>query len=190
MWLSLTSLDLEKATKVDDNLLVLSISSDQKQDSNKIEVRENHKFGKGLFATAFISKDEFICGFYGTIYISERGAALPESVANHLIQFDRDKFRDSAIDSIARYSNHSCEPNCGINGLFDLVAMKEIQPGEELVWDYAMTENLDWQVPGGKCLCESKTCRRVILPHRELPDAIKEKYKNYTSEWIKKEGRN
>lgn len=168
------------------DLITYTIEGDNKPDSDKIELRANHRLGMAVFAKQNILKDEFICGFYGMVYVSDGGESLPEEVLNHAIQFDINKFRDSAKDSITRYANHSCEPNCGINGLFDLVAMRDISAGEELVWDYSMSENIDWTVPGGKCLCQSKSCRGTIPPYRDLPKEIKAKYENYTSDWIKK----
>ncbi len=161
------------------------VPMDTKADSKKIEVRNHDRYGKGLFATEFIHKDEFIAGFYGEIYEAENALSVPEMVVNHVIQFGNNKFR--AANGLAKLTNHSCEPNCGISGLFDIVAMKDINTGEELFWDYAMTENSNWQVPGGKCLCGSSICRGEILPYRDLPEEFKEKYRDYTSVWLLQE---
>ena len=160
--------------------------SKTKADSKKIEVREN-KFSRGVYANEFIKQGEFIAGFYGEIYEEQSATMIPPIARNHAIQFSEYKWRDSPIDGLANVLNHSCEPNCGINGLFDLVAMRDIQAGEELCWDYAMTEDSNWEVPGGKCLCGSTLCRGTITPYRDLPKEIKEKYRNYTSVWLNQE---
>lgn len=38
--------------------------------------------------------------------------------------------------------NHSCDPNCGVrvndSGAYDLIARRDIMPGEEITFDYAM----------------------------------------------------
>ena len=38
----------------------------------------------------------------------------------------------------AEFVNHSCEPNAGFKGQIFLVAMRDIQPDEEIRFDYAM----------------------------------------------------
>ncbi len=157
-------------------------SSSIKVDSKKVEIKTT-KFGKSVFAREFIQKDEFIAGFYGEIYEAANAMSLAPTVVNHAIQFSECKWRDA--NGLARYLNHSCEPNCGIKGLFDIVAMTDIQVGTELCWDYAMTENSNWIVPGNKCECGSQQCRTTISPYRELPQETKDKYINYTSDWLK-----
>ena len=36
------------------------------------------------------------------------------------------------------FVNHSCAPNMGFNGQVVLVAMRDVEPGEELTFDWAM----------------------------------------------------
>jgi SET domain-containing protein len=63
--------------------------------------------------------------------------------------------------------NHSCDANTGFarNDLI-LYALRDIAPEEELSWDYSTSIS----VPGWSlvCFCESKHCRRVVLPFGEL----------------------
>jgi len=79
--------------------------------------------------------------------------------------------------------NHSCEPNCGIKNLFSIVAMQDIQKGEELTLDYDMVEDSDWRM---ECLCGSPICRKIIGSFGLVPKNIREKYKGYISEWLVK----
>lgn len=149
-----------------------------KKDSDKIEVRGGTKFGNGLFAKENISKDEFVVGFYGMIYPAETALDLPEICRNHAIQFEEHKFIDSLL---ARNINHSCNPNCGLKGLFDVVAMRDIKAGEELTWDYAMSEDSNWRM---KCKCGEKNCRGIVGAYSLLPEEIRDRYREYTSVWI------
>ncbi|MGD0577135.1 MAG: SET domain-containing protein-lysine N-methyltransferase, partial [Candidatus Staskawiczbacteria bacterium] len=80
-----------------------------------------------------------------------------------------------------RFLNHSCDPNCGVKGKFQIVAMRDIENGEELTFDYEMTEDSDWQM---QCKCGSKLCRKVIGAYKNMPEFVKEKYKGYISEWL------
>lgn len=57
-----------------------------------------------------------------------------------------------------RYVNHSCDPNTCVKDFCD-VAIRDIQPGEEITGDY--TEDLP---PGQEisCQCGSPNCRGII----------------------------
>ena len=72
-------------------------------------------------------------------------------------------------DAPLRFSNHSCTPNMGIKtdsaGRPGFYAMRRIQRGEELTWDYAMSE-LDFDCEGSpqsfRCACGTRNCRGLI----------------------------
>ena len=155
-------------------------------DNPKTELKETDK-GKGLFAKERISAGEFISEFDGEVYIGDEEEGWNEDIINHAIQFEPNKWKDS--NSLARCANHSCDANCGIKELFKLIAMRDILPGEEITWDYEMTEDLeekDWYLD---CKCNSINCRRKIGTYRNLPKERREKYKGFISEWlIKKYG--
>ena len=155
-----------------------------KTDNPKVEVRRHDQFGQGVFAKEDLAQGEFIAGFYGEVYEVENALAIPTVAVNHAIQFSENKWRDSLTDGAARHLNHSCNPNCGLSGLFDLVAMRDINAGEELRWDYAMTDDSNWEVPGGRCLCGTPSCRGRIVPYRELTAEEQQEYLNYTSAWL------
>jgi hypothetical protein len=60
----------------------------------------------------------------------------------------------------ARFINHSCEPTC-LNSGFDFeVAVRDIEPGEELTDDYGTLNLTDVF----HCRCRSLHCRQVIAP--------------------------
>lgn len=148
-------------------------------DNPKIVTVQTKKYGKGVFAIKPIRKGEVIAIFDGKIYDDEFDG-WTKDLLNHAIQFGQACWRDSK--GAARYINHSCDPNCGIKKLFKIVAMRPIQPGEEITWDYEMTEKSDWWKL--KCKCGSPICRKVIGNYRNMPKKIREKYKGYISEWL------
>ncbi|MDP2632186.1 MAG: SET domain-containing protein [Candidatus Curtissbacteria bacterium] len=149
-------------------------------DNPKVTLGTN-RFGKCIIANSDINKDEVIAEFDGEIFEAERANDLPKDIADHVIQFEEHKWRDSK--GIARYLNHSCSPNCGLNGLFALVAMQDIKKGEELTWDYDMSEDSDWRMA---CLCGSHQCKKIIGAFRLMLQDIREKYKGYISNWLVK----
>ena len=147
--------------------------------NNKVILKETKEIGKGLFAKENIEKGEIVAEFDGQIY--EKGKTdWTDELRDHVIQFAINKWRDS--NSIARYINHSCDPNCGVKDLFKIVAMRNIDSGEELTWDYEMTEDNDtWRM---KCRCNSEICRKEIGAYRNMPEKIRIKYKGYISDWL------
>lgn len=61
---------------------------------------------------------------------------------------------------IGRFVNHSCDPNVVAPGFDFEIAVRDIEPGQQIMGDYA-TYNLE---TGFDCFCETQSCRRVIQP--------------------------
>lgn len=65
-----------------------------------------------------------------------------------------------------RWVNHSCEPNVVVeagvtkagNGWAQLQALRDLEPGEELFYDYALPAELK-----ERCFCGAKRCRGWIV---------------------------
>jgi|GEM_PF-711347 S-adenosylmethionine/arginine decarboxylase-like enzyme len=152
-------------------------------DNPKVKLQPHTKFEQGVFAKQKIHEGEIVAVYDGKIYAASKASLLPNKepvkIRNYAMQFEKNKFRDSS--GIARYLNHSCNPNCGIKENFKLVTMREVKKGEELTWDYSMSMNSDLVMD---CSCGEKNCRKKIKGYDLLPKAIKEKYNQYTSDWL------
>ena len=59
-----------------------------------------------------------------------------------------------------RFMNHSCDPTCVAPGFDFEIAIRDIEPGEQLTGDYA-TYNLE---TGFRCFCGAVKCRGLIEP--------------------------
>ena len=146
---------------------------------------KNSRWGLGLFAIKDITKDEFIIDWNdgkGQVYELQSVFDLPKIASNHAIQYDENKWIDHPT---GRNINHSCSPNCGWNGRFKLVAMRDIQKSEELFLDYDTMEDSEWEMPED-CSCGSERCRKKIRGFRFLDKKIIDEYMkgNYISEWL------
>lgn len=149
-------------------------------DNKKVVIKKTKKRGRGVFAKTRILKGEVIAVFDGPTYDGDF-EDWTDDLYYHAIQYGREKWRDSK--GIARLINHSCDPNCGIRSLFKVVAMRDIMPGEEVTWDYEMTEkNPYWRM---KCHCGTEICRKVIGDYSRMPRSIRKKYGNYISAWLR-----
>lgn len=149
-------------------------------DNSKVSVRRTKKFGRAVFANRKIRKGEIIAAFDGPV-IDGNYEHWTDDLYNHAIQIGKDTWRDS--NGIARFINHSCEPNCGIKNLIEVVAMRDIEKGEQITWDYEMTEkNPDWKM---RCRCGEPNCRKIIGNFSRMPRNVRKKYEGYISEWLK-----
>ena len=150
----------------------------------KVILKEIEKNNKGLFAGEDITKDEILFEFEGPVLHwgdSQQFDGWTDDIHNHAVQIGPTTWISNINNG--RYINHSCNPNCGIKNLIQVVAMTNIKVGEELTYDYEMTESNDWRM---KCLCGNKNCRGVIGAYKNMPQNVKDRYKGYISEWLLK----
>lgn len=82
------------------------------------------------------------------------------------LQIGPDLYLD--LESPGRFVNHSCEPNTGIRDGIRLVALRDLDPGEEIRFDYSTTMQEDHWVMEG-CRCGAPSCRGSVLDFRWLP---------------------
>ncbi len=157
--------------------------------SPKTEVRNNSTIeGSGLFAKEKISKNEVVAVKGGHVADSAmldqagdlvKGASLKitnELYVAPLTQEER--------ASTMTYFNHSCDANVGLGGNIVAVAMRDIEPGEELTVDYAMFEdNPDHSM---ECNCGSKMCRKTLTGNDWKKPEIRGKYNGYFSWYIQR----
>ena len=70
--------------------------------------------------------------------------------------------------------NHSCVPNAGIRDDVRLIAIADIDSGEEIFYDYSTTMNEDhWTLA---CLCGSSSCRGRVGDFKYLPLHVRQRY--------------
>jgi uncharacterized protein len=153
--------------------------------SSKTEIKESRIHGKGLFAKEKITKGEIIAIKGGRILSRAEWRGLEPELGSAEIQISEQFFiapanREEREGSML-YTNHSCEPNIGIQGQIVLVAMRDIGPGEELTHDWAMTDDLDYEID---CNCAASQCRRKITGKDWMRKDLQEKYAGYFSWYI------
>ena len=78
------------------------------------------------------------------------------------------------------FTNHSCDPNIGVQGQIIFVAIRDIQAGEELTHDWAMTDDATSE---SECNCGSPHCRKIITG-QDWKD-LQEKYGDYMSWYLR-----
>ncbi|CAG4884834.1 putative Histone-lysine N-methyltransferase [Georgfuchsia toluolica] len=134
--------------------------------SSKIEVRQSGIHGKGVYATRRIRKDSAIIEYTGErVSEDEANERYQDNPSTYLFMVDDDTFIDGLSGgNEARFINHSCEPNCVAYLEDDRVvihALKNIQPGVELTYDYQLTdegEGSDATPTDYTCRCGARRC--------------------------------
>jgi SET domain-containing protein len=96
--------------------------------------------GLGLFATERIERGAFIVEYRGRRIPNAEAAAREARGAKYMYELNsRWTLDGSSRRNIARYANHSCRPNAEsdiVKGKVILRAIKTIQPGCEITYDY------------------------------------------------------
>ena len=91
-----------------------------------------------------IRAGETVAAFGGRCVTRDELEQLRLSQQHRSIQIDDDLFLAGAIDpEPGDFVNHSCEPNCGLSGSVLVVALRDIDAGEELTYDFAMSDGSD-----------------------------------------------
>jgi SET domain-containing protein len=156
-----------------------------------IEVRRSSIHGRGVYALRKIRKGTRIIEYVGE-HISQdeadRRFELKGDDDGHTFLFIIDKRTviDGGTDSNeARYINHHCDPNCETvieDRRVFVEAVRTIQPGEELGYDYQLTwESTDdpQDLALYACRCDAAQCRKTML-YKDPIDKKKKKKKRKT----------
>ena len=149
----------------------------------KCEARDHAEGGCGVFANSVIAKDELVSVWGGRIvHKNELDPSMPR-FTQRVLQVDEDLYLLTADEKEPNDCfNHSCDPNLGFFGQIGLVALREIRSGEELMFDYAMSDGGPYDE--FECCCGSESCRKKITGNDwKLPE-LWNKYKGYFSPYL------
>jgi SET domain-containing protein len=151
----------------------------------KCESREHAGGGCGVFAKKNIAQGELISLWGGTILRKEQLDPSMPRFTQRVLQVDEDLYLLTAEQPEPNDCfNHSCEPNLGFSGQIGLVAMRDIQAGEQLCFDYAMSDGGPYDE--FDCFCGSSTCRGKITGNDWKLPALWKKYEGYFSPYLAK----
>ena len=139
--------------------------------SERLTVRKSDVHGRGVYTTQRIAKGTRIIEYTGKRVLWD---SIPEFSDDQRtfffgLQDGKHVIDPSVGGNEARWINHSCDPNCEAieeNGRIFIYALRNLRPGEELFYDYALemdeptTEELEQE---SACHCGSAKCRGTML---------------------------
>ncbi len=149
----------------------------------KCEARAHSEGGCGVFAINEISKGELISLWGGRmVKKSELDQSMPR-FTQRVLQVDEELYILTHEEPEPNDCfNHSCNPNLGFFGQIGLVAMRDIKAGEELMFDYAMSDGGPYDE--FECYCGSSNCRNKVTGNDwKLPE-LWERYQGYFSPYL------
>jgi hypothetical protein len=128
------------------------------------DIMQNNQTGeKSLHAATFFDAGDPVCDFQ-----AEKTLSHPTYLT---VQVGEDK-HITLQPEFLQYTNHSCAPNVFFDTkAMKLIALKEIQPGDELLYFYPSTE---WSMTQPfECFCGTQQCLHKIqgaayLSEREI----------------------
>jgi hypothetical protein len=151
--------------------------------SPKAEARPAGGKGWGSFALETIPAGETVAAFGGWIVTGAYLEGLSDDRQSRSIQVDSDLYLLSGdTPEAGDMLNHSCDPNCGLLGQTLLVAMRDIAPGEEMCFDYAMCDASDYDE--FRCLCGASTCRESVTGSDWRDPDLQSKYDGWFSPYL------
>ena len=153
--------------------------------SPKTAVQESAIHGRGLFAIAPFTRGGVVAVKGGHIITRAVLRELASRLGPAEIQIGDDLFicpvTAEEREGSMIFSNHSCDPNIGVRGEITFVAMRDIEAGEELTHDWAMTDDDDSTT---ECRCGATDCRRTITGKDWQLPVLQARYGEYFSSYL------
>lgn len=149
----------------------------------KCEARANPGGGCSAFARERILKGELVSLWGGAILRADELDPSMPRFTQRVLQVDEDLYLLTSEEPEPNDCfNHSCDPNLGFMGQIGLVTMRDIEAGEELTFDYAMSDGSPYDE--FECQCGSSKCRgRMTGNDWQLPE-LRERYEGYFSPYL------
>lgn len=144
------------------------------------------KGGRGVFATRPIARGTLLAAYGGTILSGTALKKLSAAERWYALQVEDDLYLLTPFDQVegADFINHSCEPNAGLSGATNLVALRAIRAGEEICFDYAMSDSnssLDFA-----CQCGKPKCRQYVRPDDWRRPELQRRYRAVFSPYLRR----
>jgi SET domain-containing protein len=136
------------------------MKTDIRHTDKRFVVKRTPGKGLGLYTMVPFKKGDFVIEYTGEKITTEVADTLQ---TRYLFEIDEKWTIDGADrGNIARYINHSCDPNCEVEISEDdrimISAIKKIEPATELTYDYGEEYFDDFIKPVG-CHCGTAKCR-------------------------------
>lgn len=152
--------------------------------SAKLEGRLRPDGSLGVFTLEPVKAGERLAVWGGEIVDWETLTQLPADLRPYSLQVEEGLYLVSARVGPADWVNHSCDPNAGLSGQMVLVARRDLGIGEEVCFDYAMSDGTPYDE--FDCSCGAANCRGRITGNDWLIPELQERYRGYFSPYLQR----
>ena len=150
------------------------------------EWRDLGNKGVGSFALRSIPAGSLVATFGGTASTFGGLQRFSTERVSRSIQIEADLFFVGPVEREPGDTiNHSCEPNCGMRNATQVVTMRDIDAGEELTFDYAMSDMAPYDE--FDCACGTISCRGRVTGNDWRLLHLQERYAGYFSPYLHRE---
>ena len=132
-------------------------------------LRPSNIHSLGCYTTKPIRKGTFVIEYTGPrITVEEADERYTNCEETYLFGLEDRKY---VIDGqgVAAFINHCCAPNCEtdeIDGHVWIIALRDIEAGEELTYEYELYDSGDEE--NARCSCGAPRCRGTMYSDEEL----------------------
>jgi hypothetical protein len=147
--------------------------------------RVDAKGGCGIYAVEPLIKGDLVLLWGGrVVHGDEIDPDMPNRTVR-TVQIDDNMFllTPETLEP-ADCMNHSCNPNAGFSGQIGLIAMRDIEPGEEVCIDYAMCDSEPYDE--FDCGCGAENCRGRVTGDDWKNPVLQARYDGYFSAYLQR----
>ncbi|MGB9601579.1 MAG: SET domain-containing protein [Verrucomicrobiia bacterium] len=142
-----------------------------------VVVKPSKIHGSGVFASKKIPANTLIIEYVGKKISKQEAKRLCQEGNNYIFELDDETDIDGSVEwNLARFINHSCSPNAEaqiIDGHIWIVAIRDIEEGEEITFNYGYDLENYREHP---CRCGAENCVGFIVAEELFP-IVKEENK-------------
>ena len=141
--------------------------------------------GQGVYAQKAIPKGSVLIVWGGRVVDRAQIDRMSSLERTHSLQIDEDLYLapDGPLQ-LADLVNHSCDPNAGLASQVTLVALRDIQAGEEICYDYAMSDGSDYDQ--FECRCGTAHCRGLVTGRDWSRPDLQSRYAGHFSPYLQR----
>ena len=139
--------------------------------------------GKGAYTTRAFKKGDLLAVWGGDILNRRQLEKCSPEQQMHAVQVEEGCYIvPHGEPEVGDLFNHSCDPNAGVQGQIALCAMRDIEAGEEICFDYSTTDSSDYDE--FTCGCGVAACRGVVRGDDWKRPDVQAKYAGWFSPYL------
>jgi uncharacterized protein len=140
--------------------------------------------GRSIVTSLPVPRGTVLAVWGGTTFDAPSFFQLPPDRRQISVQIEDHLFLVPETEGPAEWINHSCDPNAGLLGQIVLVALRDIDVGEHVCYDYAMSDGSPYDE--FECSCGAQTCRSRVSGNDWQRSELWSRYEGHFSPYLQR----